>query len=65
MGSMPVEILRACPIEMPIRVNGYDVDFQGVVHNIVYVRWFEDLRMRLLDAYLPLTRRSPPGSHRC
>ena len=53
--------LRACPVELPIRVNGYDVDFQGVVHNIVYVRWFEDLRYRLLDAYLPLEQQVAAG----
>ena len=52
---------RACPIELPIRVNGYDVDFQGVVHNIVYVRWFEDLRYRLIDEYLPLDRQVAAG----
>ncbi len=52
---------RACPIEMSIRVNGYDVDFQGVVNNIVYVRWFDDLRYRLLDAYLPLEQQMAAG----
>lgn len=52
---------RACPVEMSIRVNGYDVDFQGVVHNVVYVRWFEDLRYRLLDDYLPLDQQVAAG----
>ncbi len=56
--TMPV---RACQIEVPIRVNGYDVDFQGVVHNLVYVRWFEDLRYRLLDEYLPLDQQVAAG----
>ncbi len=26
----------------------------GIVNNIVYVRWFEDLRSRLLDGVFPL-----------
>lgn len=32
----------------------YDVDFAGIVSNIVYVRWLEDLRLALLDATAPL-----------
>ena len=39
---------------MPLRVNGYDIDVMGIVHNLVYVRWFEDLRTRFLDLYWPL-----------
>ena len=46
---------------MPIRVNGYDIDFQGVVHNLVYVRWFEDLRFRLIDEFLPLEQQMAAG----
>ncbi len=46
---------------MPIRVNGYDIDFQGVVSNIVHVRWFEDLRFRLIDEYLPLEQQVAAG----
>ena len=53
--------IRACPVQMPIRVGGYDVDFQGVVNNIVYVRWFEDLRFRLLDEHLPLAVQMAAG----
>ncbi len=32
----------------------YDIDFAGIVSNIVYVRWLEDLRLDLLDATAPL-----------
>ena len=53
--------VRALAVEVPFRVNGYDVDFQGVVHNVVYVRWFEDLRMRLLDEHLPLAGQVAAG----
>ncbi|HEY3411830.1 MAG TPA: thioesterase family protein [Armatimonadota bacterium] len=38
----------------PIRVQGYDIDFAGVVSNIVYVRWLEDMRLAMLDEYCPL-----------
>jgi len=39
-----------------IRVNTYDIDFAGVVSNIVYVRWMEDMRIAMTEAphYLPL-----------
>jgi len=33
----------------------YDIDFAGHVSNIVYIRWLEDLRLLLLDTYLPLS----------
>jgi acyl-CoA thioester hydrolase len=39
-------------IEIPVQT--YDIDFAGIVSNIVYIRWLEDLRLRLLDEYLPL-----------
>jgi acyl-CoA thioester hydrolase len=32
----------------------YDIDFAGVVSNIVYVRWLEDLRNLLVDETLSL-----------
>jgi len=40
-------------VEMPIKVNGYDIDVMGIVSNIVYIRWIEDLRMKFLDLYWP------------
>ncbi|GIW11902.1 MAG: acyl-CoA thioesterase [Chloroflexi bacterium] len=40
-------------VELPIRVQGYDIDVIGRVSNIVYVRWLEDLRMELLATYFP------------
>lgn len=36
------------------RPKTYDIDFAGHVSNIAYVRWLEDLRLLLLDTYLPL-----------
>ena len=42
--------------ELPLKINVYDIDALGIVSNIVYVRWFEDLRMHLLDVYYPYNR---------
>ncbi len=39
-------------LELPIRP--YDVDVAGIVSNIVYVRWLEDLRMELLRGHFPM-----------
>ena len=51
-------------LEKAIRINGYDIDVLGIVSNIVYVRWFEDLRHHFLDVYWPyeemLTNRQSP-----
>ncbi|HTX17633.1 MAG TPA: thioesterase family protein [Bacteroidota bacterium] len=41
-------------VEQIFRPKTYDIDFAGHVSNIVYIRWLEDLRMAILDAYLPL-----------
>ncbi len=37
--------------EIPVR--SYDIDVLGIVSNIVYIRWFEDLRTYFLDVYYP------------
>ena len=48
--------------EMPIAVHSYDVDYMQVVNNTVYVKWFEDLRMAMLDKYFPLKRMLEDGN---
>lgn|SRR5574344_206177 len=45
---------RKMLIEMPIPVHSYDVDYMQIVNNTVYVKWFENLRMAILDKYFPL-----------
>jgi acyl-CoA thioester hydrolase len=45
---------RPLLVELALPVRTYDIDFAGVVSNIVYVRWLEDLRMKLLEEHLPL-----------
>jgi acyl-CoA thioester hydrolase len=52
---MPVDDRRPLHVELPFQPKTYDIDFAGHVSNIVYIRWLEDLRMLVLDTYLPLT----------
>jgi acyl-CoA thioester hydrolase len=40
--------------EQPLPIRTYDIDFAGIVSNIVFVRWLEDLRLALLDQAYPL-----------
>jgi acyl-CoA thioester hydrolase len=35
--------------EKPLTIYAYDIDAMGIVSNIVYVRWFEDLRTSFLS----------------
>ncbi len=42
--------------ELALRVQTYDIDFAGIVSNIVFVRWLEDLRLGLMDEAYPLVR---------
>src|SRR6266481_5688666 len=42
--------------EQPLPIRTYDIDFAGIVSNIVFIRWLEDLRLALLDQAYPLTR---------
>lgn len=41
-------------IEHTFRVMTYDIDFAGVVSNISYIRWLEDLRNLLAEQTLSL-----------
>lgn len=38
--------------EKEIEVNGYDIDAMGVVSNIVYIRWFENLRTAFINQHM-------------
>lgn len=37
-----------------LEVKTYDIDFAGVVSNIVYIKWLEDLRLAMLATHYPL-----------
>lgn len=53
--SQPFEV----EIHLPVRT--YDIDFAGVVNNIVYVRWLEDLRLEMLARHFPLDEQLKNG----
>ena len=36
-----------------IKIKAYEIDAMGIVSNIHYVKWFEDLRHIFLDKYYP------------
>ncbi|MCE5303226.1 MAG: acyl-CoA thioesterase [Planctomycetaceae bacterium] len=52
---------KSLGVRVPLRVKPYDIDVLGIVSNIVYVRWMEDLRLAMLDAYLPLDQQMSEG----
>jgi acyl-CoA thioester hydrolase len=47
---------RIMLIEADIRIKAYEIDSLGIVSNIEYIRWFEDLRHLFLDKYYPYDR---------
>lgn len=47
---------RPLEIELSFPVQTYDIDFAGIVSNIVYIRWLEDLRLALAAAYFPVQK---------
>jgi acyl-CoA thioester hydrolase len=51
------------PLEVSLQlpVKTYDIDFAGIVSNIVYVRWFEDMRLAMLDHSFPLVEQLQQG----
>jgi acyl-CoA thioester hydrolase len=53
--------MKHLEIEISLPVRTYDIDFAGVVSNIVYVRWLEDLRLELLAQHFPLGEQLQQG----
>ena len=43
-------------VERAIEIKTYDIDFAGIVSNIVYVRWLEDLRLAMLAQVYPVAQ---------
>ena len=41
-------------VDQVFQVMTYDIDFAGVVSNITYIRWLEDLRNFYADQVLPI-----------
>jgi acyl-CoA thioester hydrolase len=52
---------RALEVELAIPVRTYDIDFAGIVSNIVYIRWLEDLRLKFLHEHLPINEQIEQG----
>ena len=48
--------MKQKPLEVTLNlsIQTYDIDFAGIVSNIVYIRWLEDLRLKMLEVYQPL-----------
>jgi acyl-CoA thioester hydrolase len=42
--------------EQTLPIRTYDIDFAGIVSNIVFIRWLEDLRLGLMAKSYPLLR---------
>lgn len=45
---------RLLEVDMEIFIGTYDIDFAAHVSNIVYLRWFEALRLKIFEKYYPL-----------
>lgn len=45
---------RPFETSLQFQVKSYDVDYVGYVHNIVYIRWLEDLRLAMLEPYFSI-----------
>lgn len=56
-----VEDKRYLLILKEIKVATYDIDFAGIVSNISYIRWLEDLRLSWLEKYFSLTKQMEAG----
>lgn len=46
-----------------INIKPYDIDAAGHVNNTVYVRWLEDLRIRLFESFLPINELLNQNQH--
>lgn len=46
--------MRALLVEDDIKVSTHEIDFAGHVSNIVYLRWLEDMRLKMFDSFCPL-----------
>lgn len=56
-----IEQRKPLEVELQLPVKTYDIDFAGIVSNIVYVRWLEDLRLEMLSNFFPLQEQLEHG----
>lgn len=52
---------RPLEVVLKIPVKTYDIDFAGIVSNIVYIRWLEDLRLKFLDEHWQIDKQIEQG----
>ncbi len=45
---------RIFQVQKDFKIHAFDIDVMGIVSNIVYIRWFEELRTLLLDEHWSL-----------
>ncbi|MBD3165673.1 acyl-CoA thioesterase [bacterium] len=57
----PMPNNRPLSVQLPFPPATYDIDFEGHVNNIVYIRWMEDLRIHWLETWFPLRPRVEAG----
>ncbi|MEA5566579.1 thioesterase family protein [Anabaena sp. UHCC 0399] len=55
------KIHRPLEVVLSIPVRTYDIDFVGIVSNIVYIRWLEDLRLKFLEEHWQLEQQIEQG----
>jgi acyl-CoA thioester hydrolase len=48
--------LKPLEVTLDLSIKTYDIDFAGIVSNIVYIRWLEDLRLKMLEFYFPIEK---------
>jgi acyl-CoA thioester hydrolase len=49
-----MNMVRPLLVELQFHVKTYDIDYAGIVHNAVYIRWLEDLRLEILSKNFPM-----------
>ncbi|WP_309736871.1 thioesterase family protein [Chamaesiphon sp. OTE_75_metabat_556] len=55
------QVTRALEVTLQIPIRTYDIDFAGVVSNIVYIRWLEDLRIEIMNRHYPIAEQVRDG----
>ncbi len=56
-----MNVKRPFQVQLPFSVKTYDVDFANIVHNMVYIRWLEDLRLQILEESYPVAEMLADG----
>lgn len=49
-------ITQPFEVRLDFHIRTYDIDYAGVVSNLVYLRWLEDLRLTVLEVHYPFER---------